>query len=513
MSEIKSQQDFSLSKASLIVFLFGIGSKGLGFIREIVFAAKFGTGSDFDLYLAASVIPLILSVSFFYISQNFIIPLFKFSKKSSADFEEIKTLNTLTITAAALSIVITLPLLFYSDVLIEWYMGSGFVYDKSLAVQILRIYSLMLIPSVLVSVYSSFLMVNYDFKNSQFTQVIPSITIILASLFFAGSYGVIVIPVSFFAGTLIQLFFLVALIKPSFRLRFAPIRQITDSFGSIFLFTILIEVISQLYAIIDRSFIDKIPSGAISALSYSTNLFTLPITLVTTAITTAILPKVSDDYYDDSRAPLLQTVLSSLKMNNYIILAFTFVFLFYGDTVIKVLFERGQFDSSATSMTYGILIYQSAGLLLYALYSVLNRICYGMGKAKFLFYLTSFAIAVKWLLNFIFVDSLKQNGLALATSLTYSLFFVFTVLYVSRVLKYNFLKPILKDAAVFICFYFTVFLVNSLLFNSANFIPGGPIAALAGFICIAVGMTLWFNISPGDQLIGKLFAALKTKRL
>ncbi len=511
MTEIKSQEGFSLSKASTIVFLFSVGAKGLGFLREIVFAARFGTGSGFDLYLTASVIPLILSVSGFYISQNFLIPFFKSSSSSSKGFDQRIALNTIIIYATLLFTVIALPMLVFSPNIVDWYMGGEPNFDKSLAIKIFRIYTFLIIPSTLTSVLSSYLIVNYDFKNSQITQVIPALSVIIAAFFFGPTFGVIVIPIGMLTGILIQILYLFILIKPFSKLEFIKLSAISKSFGVVLFYTIMIEIIGQFYTIIDRSFADKLPAGAISALNYSTNIFSLPITLVTVAISTALLPKFSEDFFNNRRDSLIKNVLTSLSLNNFIILGFCFAFIFFGDSIVSILYQRGKFDITGTAITGQVLFYQTLGLLFYALYAPLNILCYSMGKAKFLFFLTLFAIPFKWLMNSLLVSSMAQNGLALATSLTFTLFFVSALLYVSVYLRYNFFNAIIKDISIAGSLFLSGYLFLLLFQSSLNLTGVSNILSLFLFVLISAYLTYEFKIQPGDEIISRVLNGMRTK--
>ena len=65
-------------------------------------------------------------------------------------------------------------------------------------------------------------------------------------------------------------------------------------------------------------------------------------------------------------------------------------------------------------------------MMFYAIYNVINKLIYSLGLLKNLLYLTVLGICLKIFLNFLFVDTLKQNGLALSTSISY-IFFSFMV--------------------------------------------------------------------------------------
>ena len=120
-----------------------------------------------------------------------------------------------------------------------------------------------------------------------------------------------------------------------------------------------------------------------------------------------------------------------------------FVFFFYGDILIKLLFERGRFSSSDTLDTFMALKVYAFSLIFYSTYAILNKILYGAKLLNLLLIITVAGIALKIILNFIFVDLWKQNGLALSTSISYIFFFSISFILVHKKLP-------LKNHNVFI---------------------------------------------------------------
>ena len=72
----EEKKEYRVSRATLALALGALGSKGVGFFREVVVAAKFGTGRAFDLYVAASAFPIFLSSIFLYALPDYLVPYF-----------------------------------------------------------------------------------------------------------------------------------------------------------------------------------------------------------------------------------------------------------------------------------------------------------------------------------------------------------------------------------------------------------------------------------------------------
>lgn len=504
MSYSQKEEGVSLSRASILVFIIGLGSKGLGFVREIVFAAKFGVKHEYDIFLTASVVPLILSVSIFYISQNFIIPFYNKNDLSKDQETSGSVQNTLLLYALIISSVLAVTLLIFANSFLSFYFGKPAETLSKIAFDVYIIYCLLLIPTTVVSVYSAYLLARFDYKNSQLNQVIPTIFIIGGSLLFGSFFGVRVIPFSLVLGTIAQLIFLYLVLTPRILTPLKPFNYFYGRFGDLFFYTVMIEVIGQLYVIIDRGFIENLPQGAISSLNYATNIFSLPITLISIAITTVIFPKVSKDYYSGNNPELLNLIIKSLRINLYLILMVAFVFVIYGEVIVRLLFQRGEFDAGATEMTSQVLVYLTYGLVFYALYSTLNRVCYGIGRAKFLFIITLVAIPIKWALNHLFLGALAQNGLALSTAITYTFLFISTEAYLTRELKSHFWKYILKDFIILTIFLSVIVLSVRIIIGIFSFTFSLEAFSVILFIGASYLFSLAFGIEPGGYIYSRL---------
>jgi len=66
----------SIRDATVILVSATVLSKLIGFIREVVIAAHFGTSSDYDIYLVAVTLPMVVYTVTRYTLPNIFIPIF-----------------------------------------------------------------------------------------------------------------------------------------------------------------------------------------------------------------------------------------------------------------------------------------------------------------------------------------------------------------------------------------------------------------------------------------------------
>jgi putative peptidoglycan lipid II flippase len=156
-------------------------------------------------------------------------------------------------------------------------------------------------------------------------------------------------------------------------------------------------------------------------------------------------------------------------MNKLFSLSFLFfipiisIFLLQGDQVVRLFLERGNFDSLSTKTTNEVLFYLSLSLIFYVIYSFLNKFLYSLQKTNFLLLLTVSVLIIKFGMNYFLVENFKQNGLAISTSLSYLIFFIFAFIKVRSELKLKFNNKIFNSLLFYLFNAVFSFIVTSVI--------------------------------------------------
>ena len=95
-------------------------SRGLGFIREMLFANTFGLENEFDLYLVGAVLPITLNTVLLFIGQNYLVPVFQNVNKLSPEDSQ-KQYNQAFIMFFGTGTLIAIVLFLTSDFIINIY--------------------------------------------------------------------------------------------------------------------------------------------------------------------------------------------------------------------------------------------------------------------------------------------------------------------------------------------------------------------------------------------------------
>jgi len=456
----------TLAGAFIFITILNLFSRGLGFLREVLFANYFGRGIDFDVYLVGAVIPITINTVALFIGQNYFIPAYHKIKSRDPDSTN-KFFTTTFFVFTLLGFLISIVLYFLSETIIDIYFNTDNNSIKEIAVNIFRLFLITIPFTFAISILTSFEQAEYKFKYPAIGRLFLNLTIIPILIFFTDKFGIYTIPLGFIFGIFFQFIYL--LIKGSSRVSFSFFslkdKREVFSFLDITIFSIiLIETIGQFYLLADRYFFKMVDQGGIASLSYAFNLFNLPVTVVSLAFATVIFPKFSENIQTKSFDNLQKNLSDSISANLLFFVPIAFLFFFYGDSIIKLLFERGKFYSSDTLDTFLALKAYAFSLIFYSTYAIFNKIIYGAKFVNSLLLITVTGIVLKIILNFIFVGLWKQNGLALSTSISYIFFFLSSFILVYKKLPMTNQSLFLKELIFHLTNGFFSYIIIQLMF-------------------------------------------------
>lgn len=476
---MKNKFTSTLAGAFIFITILNLISRGLGFLREVLFANYFGRGIDFDVYLIGAVIPITINTIALFIGQNYFIPAYHKTKSQNPNTTN-KFFTANFFVFILIGVLISVVLYFLSETIIDVYLNTDNNSLKEIAVNIFRLFLITIPFTFAISILTAFEQAEYEFKYPAIGRLFLNLTIIPVLIFFTDKFGIYTIPIGFIFGIFFQFVYL--LIKGSSRENFSffSINKKGEVFNFLditILSIILIETIGQFYLLADRYFFELVDQGGIASLNYASNLFNLPMSVVSLAFATVIFPKFSENIQTNSIDNLEKNLSNSISANLLFFVPIAFLFFYYGDGIIKVLFERGKFFESDTLDTFLALKAYAFSLIFYSTYSILNKILYAAKFVNYLLLITVAGIVLKIVLNFIFVEIWKQNGLALSTSITYLFFFLSSFILVYKKLP-------LKNKGIFL---------KELVFHLAN-----------GFFSYTVIQVMFNYIMPDNNYINLL---------
>ncbi|MDP3147685.1 MAG: lipid II flippase MurJ [Ignavibacteria bacterium] len=487
----------TVTGASLIIIFFGAINKGLGMIREIIFADSFGLSKSYELYLLSIVVPTVINTFIVYVGQNFFIPQYNRIKIQEGVTEARVFFNKALALFFILGLFTALGLLLSEDAILKLFTTGLTVSEFIIAKKILLIILFTIPLNGLMAILLAYLQAEYDFRNAFISHLFLNLTIILVVVLFTSVFGIYSIPIGFLLGTILQVGFLFIFVRN--KIVFEDLWRGKSYFlkqfpAQIFLMTVFIELMGQLYVFIDRLFYSSVELGGIAALNYATTVYLIPVSILSMAFSSAIFPKFSETFAAGKIDETQNSLYSSMRITFFFFVPTSVIFIFYSQPIVDLLFHRGAFNAHDVVMTAEVLKIYGISLVFFATYAIINKLLFGIAAVKWLLLSSVAVIVIKMIASFILVHKYHQNGLAAASSLSYGLYFIFgtaivikklhlkkmslpvTALFLSCVnagislfiveLLFNYLS----DAGIFfsllkIGFFFSLYMLNALVIN------------------------------------------------
>lgn len=439
----------SIAQAAIIIMLMNVMSRLLGFFRETVIANEFGATYLTDAYLVAYTLPYFLQAVLGMALVTSIVPVVT-KHLVKGDEKEAWRIASITLNWTFLFMVGFTLLGMMGARLLVMVTAPGFDHATTgLATNL----TMIMFPSIIFMgigmLVTGILNAKKSFAVAAFAPGFSSLIIIL-SVLFLGKYGVHYLA----WGTLLSMAGAMVIQLPilkrvgfcyywDWNLRHPEVKGIFLNLVPIFLGT----AVNQLYLMINRFFASGLVEGSISALNYAGKLMNLPMGVFVLAVSTAIYPTLSEQAYKGDKKELSLTLARGLRLVLLITLPAAAGLMALKIPIVKLLFERGAFDVTATVMTAEALFYFCLGMFAMSANMVITRAYYALRDVKTPLYLGLLSIIVNIMASLVLTPYMAHNGLALANTLAATFNVLAMYILLKKHLPCLFVKDLLRSVS------------------------------------------------------------------
>ncbi len=164
-------------------------------------------------------------------------------------------------------------------------------------------------------------------------------------------------------------------------------------------------------------------TGGISAIYYANRILQFPIGVFGVSLASALLPTLSGFAARDSKEDFRKKILFSIKNIFLVMIPMTIALLLLAVPIVRVFFERGEFDAYSTWITSLALFFYALGLVGFGGTKIMVTAFYALQDTKTPVRIAMISLISNIFLNFILMHPLKIGGIALANSITASINF------------------------------------------------------------------------------------------
>ncbi len=346
--------------SAVIVAIGQLLSRVMGLVRVTTVANVFGASAKVSAFGVASTVP-----TMFYdlllggmVSAALVPVLSEYVARG--DRQELERLTSILLTTVGLFFGIVVILLELAAPLLALMVGGGFEAELlRLTTTLVRVILPALLFFSLWGVTAAVLYARQQFVFPALASAIFNLGVILAAIFLAGTWSITALSMGVVLGALLQLAIVLPglrglALRPHLDLRHPALKRIVILYMPV----VASLLVAQLGIVIDRNLASRTVDQAVAWMTAATQLYQLPLGLVSVAIATATLPALARITDDSDNVRFRRTLAGALRLVIVLILPATAALLVLGQAGIRAVLEHGAFLPADTfQVTRALLLY------------------------------------------------------------------------------------------------------------------------------------------------------------
>jgi putative peptidoglycan lipid II flippase len=400
-------------------------AKVVGLVRQRTVAGVFGTGAQYDAYVAADVVPglLFTLLAGGALAHAFIPVLSGYLARDDRDGTmrlASGVINTVFLLVAALAGLVALV----APVLVRaaWGVGPGFdPAQQALTTQLMRIFLFSTLIFAVSSIFSGILHAHQHFLLPALAPIAYDVGIIFGALILAPRLGIFGLAWGAVIGALLH----AGLQVPGlaiYHVRWRPLLGWTNPAlwrVGVLMIPRVVDLLMARMSIqwINANIASRLGEGSVSALNYAWQLMQMPETIIGTSIAIVIFPTMAELAGRKDVESQRRALSGSLRAILGLTLPAAVGLLVLGRPAIQILFQGGEFTAQSTDLVFWALQFYALGLITHSLLEVTVRAFFAQQDTLTPLIVSFFTTALNIGLALTLIRPLAHGGLALANSL------------------------------------------------------------------------------------------------
>lgn len=410
----------TIAKVAGFLMVTTLVARLLGYVRDMVIYSWFGQTYITDAYNAAFSIP-----DFIYmllvggaLSSALIPVLGQYLARGEEDEAWKVTSLILNWTVLFLALLITLGMI-YTKSLIIILVPKLPLETIELATILTRVMLIQTVFMALSGISLGVLNARKHFTLPALGGIMYNLGIILVGILLARQWGIMAFSVGVVVGSFLNFAVQIpALVRakiryyPSLNPNHPGLKQIV-----ILMVPVVIGLsVTQINLFVNQNLASGLSEGSISALRLAQRIMQLPIGIFGISVAMAVFPTMTEQVARNNISEFKRLFSLGLRGIFVITIPAALGLMALREPIVALLFQQGQFDANDTLATAQALFYYSMGLFAYSALQLVNRVFYSL-KDTVTPVLTAIAsIALNIALSILWVQSMGNEGLALAYS-------------------------------------------------------------------------------------------------
>ena len=429
---IDNRRTANTARITLFITSIAVFSKILGFARDSILAHFYGSSSISDAFITTLSMPDIL---FELIANSITIGFVPIATGLLDEGRGAREVNRFTSNVVnifeVLACVFSLIFIVFAEVII-YALAPGFQEKNiDIAIYFLRIISLAMLFKTVSSVLGAYMQTNRNFVPVSMYGVIMDVMIILF-IVLSVKKGCTLLPYGVLLGVLAQMIFaVICAVKTGYRnswtfnLRDPHLKAML----LMFLPAIAATGANQIVQLVNKGMATTVMEGGVTLISNANKMGYAAENIIVLSLAAVIYPILSSYSVRKNIKGFKHELVKGLNCTLILMIPLSIVLIIFSKPIINLLFGHGKYIDSVSYTSQLMKVY-CIGIIGLSAYTLMVRALYAQKMVKQSAACAIISLLINIVLCFLLAKTAKMGlmGIALATSLTYTISFVITFL-------------------------------------------------------------------------------------
>lgn len=407
----------TILKSAVLLSLFTIVGKGIGFLRMMVVAFLFGADYETDAYyLANGMVSNILYALTTAIAVSFL-PIYIKKKVEKGKDETARYTSNIITVLSILSILVSLIVCIGAPFFAKLSAPTYNTEQLSQVTLYFRVLSVGIIFSLITSLLKSLLDAEEIYGYGALSGIIYSVVTMAFAVLFFKSLGIMSLVVSVPVAYFIQYIFLNVRVRTCVNIKFQF--DLHDKDLKILILSSIPVLLSnttvEILQLVDRMLASFSAEGAVSALSYSANLNDLVISVISSSLITVFFTEFSNDSVKSDFHGLKSNLKKGISMLCLILLPISLITVMLGRDIVKIVYYRGSFGKDALNLTSLAIIIYAVSWIAVSVEKLFMKVFFALNDTKVPMRISIIAVLVNIVASVLLVHFVGFAGIPIGT--------------------------------------------------------------------------------------------------
>lgn len=410
------------------VAVINIVARLFGFLREVAIGNEYGTTNSADAITTAYTIPNFIYLVVGGALTTAFISVYHSTKSDKEEFVR-KSFATVLLTAVSITVILML----LTDPLLGLFFEK---LDPDEYVLVRKLF-LWMMPSAILLVLSTWmsglLNVNGKFNLSSIAVLIYNVAFVAIGVLFTQRFGIESYGMGALFGALFMGGFLYLGLRKSKLYTLKPSFGMSDDVKRLWVIALPIlfgGASLQFYFVIHRIVAAMLEEGVIASVNYASKLTGFPQAIMMTAVTTVIYPLLSKKEGEGDTGAIRALYKKGLLYLVALLVPATIIAYFFAEPIIRIVFERGNFDAQSVAMTLPIFRAFTLSMFFLAANTYMTRFYYAKGNSVIPVIFSVISVfGINLLVIFALIDSVGASAIAYGTVISAAVNFLMLWVY------------------------------------------------------------------------------------